>query len=203
MVYSTCSYSYEEDEEIINYLLCNSNAKLLNIPTFKGEFRSPTFKETVHLFPSHFEGEGHYIALIQKPGNLIPTKLESFELARQIQSKGVSKEVNTFLVPGKLPLNFIDLALRPGLFKETKVNGKIIPSHHLSHALNAKNSIELTKEEVVKYVKGETINKKHPDGYFFVSYLGINLGVVYALNNVLKNYYPKGLRFNASINLSF
>lgn len=203
MVYSTCSYSYEEDEEIINYLLCNSNAKLLNIPTFKGEFRSPTFKETVHLFPSHFEGEGHYIALIQKPGNLIPTKLESFELARQIQSKGVSKEVNTFLVPGKLPLNFIDFVLRPGLFKETKVNGKIVPSHHLSHALNAKNSIELTKEEVVKYVKGETINKKHPDGYYFVSYLGINLGVVYALNNVLKNYYPKGLRFNASIDLSF
>lgn len=203
MVYSTCSYSYEEDEEIIEYLLSKTDAKLVNIPTFNGEFRSPAYKETVHLFPSHFEGEGHYIALIKKPGKLIPTKLESYELTRQIKSKGISKETNTFIVPGKLPENFIDLALRPGLFKETQINGKIIPSHHFSHASNGENLIELTKEEVIKFVKGETINKKHPDGYFFVSYLGINIGVVYVLNNVLKNYYPKGLRFNASIDLSF
>ena len=203
LVYSTCSYSFEEDEEVIDYLLQNSNAKLENIPSFKGEFRSIKYKETVHLFPSHFEGEGHYIALIKKPGVLQSSKLNEIELTRTIQSKGKLKENQKFLCPAKLPANFENLALRPGLFLGTQIGEKFIPSHHYSHTQNANESIELTKEEVIKYLKGETINKKCPNGYKFVSYLGMNIGVTYSLNGILKNYYPKGLRISANVESSF
>ena len=203
LIYSTCSYSFEEDEEVIEHLLKNTDAKLENIPSFKGEFRSPKYKETVHLFPSHFEGEGHYIALIKKPGVLLSSKISPFEVSRVIQGKGNSKEIQKFLVPSKLPANFEELALRPGLFLGTQIGNKFVPSHHYSHVQNASDSIELTKEETVKYLKGETINKKCPNGYIFVSYMGMNLGVTYSLNGVLKNYYPKGLRFSASIDLNF
>ena len=203
MVYSTCSYSFEEDEEVVEYLLKNTDATLVNIPSFKGEYRSSKDNKTVHLLPSHFSGEGHYIALIKKPGTSVPSKIEPIEITRASESKGNKKEINKFILPSKLPTKFEELSLRPGLFKETLLNEKLIPSHHYSHASSAESSIELTKEEVVKYLKGETINKKHPNGYFFVSYLNINLGVVYCLNNVLKNYYPKGLRFNADIKTSF
>lgn len=203
MVYSTCSYSFEEDEEVIEHLLSNSEAELINIPSFKGEYRSNKFKETVHLFPSLFEGEGHYIALIKKPGLLQSSKVSPIEIKRVVNGKGNSKEVHKFLCPNKLPANFEDLSLRPGLFLESEINKKVIPSHHYSHFVNAANSIELTKEEAIKYLKGETINKKYQDGYYFVSYLGMNIGVIYSINGVLKNYYPKGLRFSASINDSF
>ena len=203
LIYSTCSYSFEEDEEVIEFLLQNSDAELENIPSFKGEFRSPKYKETVHLFPSQFEGEGHYIALIKKPGVLQSSKLSQIEINRNIESKGNSKEIQKFLCPSKLPANFENLALRPGLFLGTQVGDKFIPSHHYSHASNSDNSIELSKEEVIKYLRGETLNKKCPNGYHFVSYLGMNLGVCYCVNNVLKNYYPKGLRINASIDTSF
>ena len=203
LVYSTCSYSFEEDEEVIEFLLKNSDAKLENIPSFEGEFRSPKFNETVHLFPSHFEGEGHYIALIKKPGVLHCSKLSQIEINRTIQGKGNSKEIQKFLCPSKLPNNFENLALRPGLFLGSQIGEKFIPSHHYSHVQNISSSIELTKEEVVKYLKGETLNKKCPNGYLFVSYLGMNLGVVYSLNGVLKNYYPKGLRLSASVDSSF
>ena len=64
-------------------------------------------------------------------------------------------------------------------------------------------TLKLSKEEVIKFVKGETLNKKCPNGYHFVSYMGMNIGVVYAINDVLKNYYPKGLRFSADIDSSF
>ncbi len=203
LIYSTCSYSFEEDEEVIEYLLQKSNAKLENIPSFEGEFRSPKFKETVHLFPSHFEGEGHYIALIKKPGVLHCSKIAPFEVSRAVQSKGNSKEIQKFLMPSKLPKTFEDLALRPGLFLGSQIGSKFVPSHHYSHIQNAEDSIELTKEEVIKYLKGETLNKKCPDGYHFVSYMGMNLGVVYSINGILKNYYPKGLRLSASIDFSF
>ena len=203
LIYSTCSYSFEEDEEVIEFLLQNSDAELENIPSFKGEFRSPKYKETVHLFPSKFEGEGHYIALIKKPGVLQCSKLSQIEINRNIESKGNSKEIQKFLCPSKLPANFENLSLRPGLFLGTQVGDKFIPSHHYSHVSNSDNSIELSKEEVIKYLRGETLNKKCPNGYHFVSYLGMNLGVCYCVNNVLKNYYPKGLRINASIDTSF
>ena len=203
MVYSTCSYSFEEDDEVIEYLLQNSDAKLENIPSFKGEFRSPKFNETVHLFPSLFEGEGHYIALIKKPGILQSSKILPFELTRVVQGKGNLREIQKFLVPSKLPANLEELALRPGLFLGTQIGDKFVPSHHRSHVESSSNSIELTKEEIVKYLKGETINKKCPNGYAFVSYMGMNLGVVYSINGILKNYYPKGLRLSTSVDFNF
>ena len=202
LVYSTCSYSFEEDEEVIEFMLENSDAKLENIPSFLGEFRSPKYKESVHLFPSHFEGEGHYIALIKKPGVLLCSKLSPIEIERVVQSKGNSKEIQRFLCPNKLPQNFADLSLRPGLFLGTQIGDKFVPSHHQSHVQNADVSIELTKEETQKYLRGETINKKAPDGYHFMSYQDMNLGVCYSLNGVLKNYYPKGLR-STNIDFSF
>ena len=203
LIYSTCSYSFEENEEVIEFLLSNSEAKLEKIPSFKGEFRSPKFSETVHLFPSHFEGEGHYIALIKKPGVLQSSKVSKIEVNRTIQGKGNTKEIQKFLCPSKLPADFENLALRPGLFLGSQIGDKFVPSHHFSHFENATNSIELTKEEVVKYLKGETLNKKYPNGYNFVSYMGMNLGVVYVINGILKNYYPKGLRISTSVDLCF
>ena len=69
MIYSTCSFSYEEDEEVIKYLLENTDAILDDIPHIEGEYRSDLDK-TVHLFPHLFDGEGHFIAKIKKPGKL-------------------------------------------------------------------------------------------------------------------------------------
>ena len=69
MIYSTCSFSYEEDEEIVKHLLSSTDAELINIEDFKGTYRSDLDK-TIHLFPHRFDGEGHYIAKIRKPGIL-------------------------------------------------------------------------------------------------------------------------------------
>ena len=66
MVYSTCSFSYEEDEEVIKYLLKNTNAKLVDIEDNKYFYKSKE-KIGIHLFPYLFPGEGHYICLIEKP----------------------------------------------------------------------------------------------------------------------------------------
>lgn len=203
MVYSTCSYSYEEDEEIIEYLLEKTTAKLEYIEKIPGEFRSKKYPETIHLFPSNFDGEGHYIALIKKPGNLTKNSFEKIEVKRNVKTKGNVNEIQSFILNHTLPEKFINLSLRPGLFKSSKIGDKEIPSHHNCHVQNSSNSIKLSKEETIKYLRGESINKKYPDGYYNVAYLDINLGVVHSVNGVLKNLYPKGLRINADIETSF
>lgn len=204
LMYSTCSYSYEEDEENIEYLLSKTNAKLEYIEDFEGFFRSPKYPETIHLFPHRFVGEGHYIAKIRKPGNNELSKDEKNIIVRKNKSKGGVSTFDEFSLNKILPKSLVELSLRPGLFLRTKIGEKIIPSHHYSHYENGANSIELNKEETIRYFKGESIRKNNlQDGYYLVSYIGMNIGAVHVVNNELKNLYPKGLRSSFDINNSF
>ena len=204
LMYSTCSYSYEEDEEVIEYLLSKSDAKLEYIDDSDDFYRSKKYPQTIHLFPHLFYGEGHYIAKIKKPGILTPTKDEEIIIQKQEFSKGNSKQILSFKLNKKLPQKVLEFALRPGLFLSTKIGDKFIPSHHYSHYENADNSIPLKKEEVIKYLKGESLTKNNLDsGYRFVSYLGMNIGVSHISNGTLKNLYPKGLRKLFKVDDSF
>ena len=203
LVYSTCSYSFEEDEEVVQYLLEKTPAKIQQIPEISGNFRSKFYPETIHLFPNMFPGEGHFIALIKKSGNLSQNRVQEREIKRQVSSKGQSKETQVFHLKNSVDERLLELSLRPGLLTKTIIGKKEIPSHHYSHACSSENSIELTKEEVVQYLSGNQIRKNNPEGYYFVSYLGMNLGLVHSVNGMLKNLYPKGLRVNAKIDDSF
>jgi len=203
LVYSTCSYSYEEDEEVVQYLLEKTPAKLKQIPEITGNFRSKIYPETIHLFPNLFPGEGHYIALIKKPGILSQNKVQKCEVRRQSLTKGQAKEVQIFELSNSLDERLVELSLRPGLFVKSIIDKKQIPSHHYSHASSFEKSIELNKVEVVEYLKGNQIRKNNPEGYYFVSYLDMNIGVVHSVNGMLKNLYPKGLRVCAKIDDSF
>ena len=110
-----------------------------------------------------------------------------------------------FNLNANLPKGFEEFCLRPGFFMSTYINDSFIPSHHASHVCGVEKSIPLTKEETVKYLRGESLslNKKYPDGYYNVCYLDMNLGVVHVVNGTAKNLYPKGLRINADIETSF
>ena len=104
----------------------------------------------------------------------------------------------------KLPKIVTDYALRPGLELSTKIADKEVPSHHYSHYQSGINSIELNKEEAIKFIKGESLTKNNLlEGYRFVSYLGMNIGVAHVIGTTLKNLYPKGLRKSLKIDESF
>lgn len=204
LMYSTCSYSYEEDEEIIEYLLSNTDAELESIPYFDGGFRSPKYKETVHLFPHKFVGEGHFIAKIKKPGKLSENVDEKITINRNELSKGNVKQISSFELNQKLPNKVLEYALRPGLFLGTKIGDKFVYSHHYSHYENSERSINLNKEETIRFLKGESLIKNNlEEGYQFVSYLGMNIGVAHVVGSTLKNLYPKGLRKSFNIDHSF
>ena len=204
LMYSTCSYSYEEDEEIIEYLLSKTNAKLEYIEDFAGFLRFKKYPQTVHLFPSRFIGEGHYIAKIIKPGKLSENKAESLELKISENSKGKARVFNSYILNQKLPEKLLKYALRPGLFLGSEIGDKFIPSHHYSHFKNSEQSIALDKDETIRFIRGESLTKNNlAQGYQFVSYLGMNIGVTHIVNGTLKNLYPKGLRKSFKIDDSF
>jgi len=193
LIYSTCSYSYEEDEEVIKYLLDNTDAELTNLPQYDGFYRSDLNK-TIHLFPNKFIGEGHFIALIKKPGVLKNKKPNPVEINKRVKSKGGSEMIEKYSLPDEPILDIAKYALRAGLFIDTTINHKTYISHHYSHFLDSVNSYELNDDELKRYIHGESLFIKDNKNYTTVSYKGYNIGAVNKVNNELKNLYPKGLR---------
>lgn len=196
LIYSTCSYSFEEDEEVVEYLLTNSNAKLIPLVDCSLFYHSLKMPETIHLFPSKFPGEGHFVALIQKPGELLMgDKCEQeFHMQQKQASKGSSIIINNYTLPQKPIDILVKYAIRPGLFVNSVIGNKEIISHHYSHFVSAKESYSLNEDELKRYIHGETLVSNDNKNYTTVSYLGNNVGAVNKVNNVLKNLYPKGLR---------
>ncbi|MGM9858667.1 MAG: NOL1/NOP2/sun family putative RNA methylase [Bacilli bacterium] len=208
LVYSTCSYSYEENEEVIQYALNKyQNLEILDIEENK-YFK--TYQNLgIHLFPSIFKGEGHYICLLHKIGNpsssTLPTIKSQTKLTKDLlnflnqynlNSNNIININNSiYLQPYNMDLSNIS-TLRIGL-KICEINkNNIVPDYALSHYLDSSNSIELTEVQKDMYLHGETfsIDKKLSNGYYIVSYNRINLGFVKYVDGILKNHYPKGLR---------
>lgn len=207
LIYSTCSFSYEEDEENIFYILNKRNdIELINLPHIEGEYRNKQLKEAIHLFPHLFNGEGQFIAKFKKIGinkqtinQIYKNNLEKIdkEIINDFSLNFNSyKKINDKLYGcsfhfdnKKIPL------IRYGVeIAEIKKN-YYLPSFNLAHYLTS-STISLNEEEMKKYIKGETILKKIniKNGYYAVSYNSINLGFIKYVDGVLKNLYPKGLR---------
>ena len=195
MVYSTCSFSYEEDEEVIGYLLNNSDAQIEEISY------SPLFFKKgngIHLFPSLFPGEGHYICLIKKPGELKVSRREDrvvvkYKIATPytyIEKYGdylytMSEMVNT------KKLNIIRYGVKVGELIKQDVKY----DHHYAHFIDVFESVkEITFEELLKYYQGECLNSDVPKGDVLLQYKGINVVIAKSDGRIIKNHLPKGLR---------
>ena len=67
LMYSTCTFSMEEDEDIINYILEEFPSMcLLSLPLFEGAADGIGLSGCLRLFPHKLKGEGHFIALLYK-----------------------------------------------------------------------------------------------------------------------------------------
>ena len=69
MVYSTCTFSTEENEEtIMAFLSAHTNFTLLEVPKTPGMADGLTdgTKPCIRLFPHLIEGEGHFVAVLQE-----------------------------------------------------------------------------------------------------------------------------------------
>ena len=174
--------------------------------------------ETARMYPHHFKGEGQFVAHLQFKGqNPAPKfKASKSNLSREQQNLwldfaqkhlrvNLTGILQTFgdqlyLLPEILPdLGKLKIA-RNGLHLGTFKKKRFEPSFALGLALKpsqVKQSVEINDEDFVKYVAGETVqlSEARPNGWYQVVLQGNGLGFAKVTGNVLKNYYPKGLRF--------
>ena len=187
MVYSTCSFSYEEDEEVIEHLLKNTDASLKEIE------KSPLYFVShkgygVHLLPSIFPGEGHYIALINKPGEL--QKKNKVDYYQKEEKFGDYLFTISEPFPTK-HLNVIRYGIKKGQIDK---NGLRYDYHCARFIKDFPNVLEIDFTQLQKYYLGETLNIVVPKGYVLLRYQGINVDIAKSDGRMIKNHLPKGLR---------
>ena len=69
LLYSTCTFSRCENEEIICHILENhQEMELIRLPLFEGASRGIGLDGCSRLFPHKIKGEGHFISLLRKNG---------------------------------------------------------------------------------------------------------------------------------------
>ena len=187
MVYSTCSFSYEEDEEVIEYLLNNSDATLIDIPDSPFFYKSKS-NYGIHLFPFLFPGEGHYIALIKKPGIIKEKKNNDY-----YQEKTKFGDY-LFTISQSFPykhLNIIRYGVKIGQIDKNEIRY----DYHYARFINSfEQEKEIDLQTLLKYYQGESVNCSFPKGYVLLKYQGINVDIAKSDGRIIKNRLPKGLR---------
>ena len=208
LVYSTCTFAPEEDEETVGAFL-KSHPEFTPEPVDAPWFVSGE-NASYRMWPHKLLGEGHFAAVLRKtggesgevpacPGEKCPKAWESFAKELDItlpEGKAVSFGQSLYWAPMELPeLNRLKV-LRPGLELGTERKGRFEPAHALALWLKTcavTESFPPESPEMKAYLHGDVVpsGKK---GWCLVQAGGYAIGWGKGDGSVLKNHYPKGLR---------
>ena len=204
LVYSTCTFAPQEDEEQVSWLVEN--------------YPQMRLISQEKLYPHKIKGEGHFVALFEKSGEETNARVKemkpfiskeserafrAFEKERlQTLSFGNLHEAGGTLYA--LPDHAFDFkglsVLRAGVRLGEVKNGRFEPSHSLALATKKedwKTAVDLssTDPRLEKFLRGETIEEATAkNGWSIVCVAGFPIGLGKAVNGVVKNHIPKGLR---------
>ena len=200
--YSTCSYSKEEDEDVVSYLLDNCDAQIEKID-IKDGYINPLSPIGIRLMPSHFCGEGQYVCHIRKPGKIEPTKFKNnSKFCSKLSSTYKDYDTQRFGDTLFAVSNMIDpkglRIIRHGVKVGEEQKGIFKYDIHYARTLSKNDdfpSIELTIDEVKQYLEGNQLNKENKNkGYVLLTYHSNSIDIAKTDGRVIKNHYPKGLR---------
>lgn len=223
LVYSTCSYSRAENENICDWIMYQFALKPVKISidlswniveTVSDKYAVPAYR----FYPDKLKGEGFFIACFQQPDEV--EEYDSYHTKAAFASKSVQAIAQPFL---KNPEEYVltdqkeiviaslkkwqeevaatnkALNVRKSGVAIGTVKGKDFIPHHelaLSHLLSADIPyVNLNKAESLQYLKRQdlTVNSERK-GWTICKHEDINLGWIKVLPNRVNNYYPTNWR---------
>lgn len=235
LLYSTCTFDPLENEGTIAYLKQEfPEFEVCHMKPYEGFSeglphvvcpQDETMKKTVRIWPHKMQGEGHYLALLQKGSE----RENRFVSKKSRTNKKVPEEIMEFFrditwdmdwgrleiysekvyympedVPKVTGLRF----LRTGLYLGDLKKNRFEPSQSLAMCLKGEEykytvNLPVDDERVVKYLKGETIEvddlvSAKEKGWRLILVNGYPLGWGKLANGTLKNKYLPGWRWQSA-----
>lgn len=226
LIYSTCSFSKEEDEQILDWLIKEHDLESVRIEVPESWNIVETESESAKAFgyrfyPDKVKGEGFFMGCLRKKsgfsgGMLQSEKLEMAGTAdRKVLSEWVKdadafafilKNESYMAVPHNLLSDFNcinkDLSLRKsGTRIGELIRGKLNPDHELAMSLILdKNipSLAIHYNDAIRYLRKETIEHTAGlQGWVLIMYNDLPLGFMKCMPNRANNYYPSDWRIRS------
>ncbi len=236
LVYSTCTFSPEENEGTVSTFLQKHGACYIEETGLEKQFSpgradwiqypAAGIEHTLRLWPHLLRGEGHYVARLRKGSDGERRERESLKkgIRESRADKKLWKQMEEVMTEElgigdrwkeehagyvmrfgeqiyMMPKDMISLTgmrvLRPGLQLFTEKKNRFEPAHALAlsmHSGDMDRCVELDNQEVLAYLRGESLSSRGQKGWIVLSWKGYPVGFGKASGGQIKNHYPKGLR---------
>lgn len=206
MLYSTCTFTKEENEDSVEYLI-SLGMETVDIPLLCGEERGIGIANARRVYPMNFDGEGAFFCVLFKPFGEQNDR-------PPMRKKRINAKINGLSLPaadihGRTMIDLdCEVPLLDGL-NVVRLGAAVYDkregiSHALTHALSVGDvdrvgAVELDARSADEYLRGGELSADAPRGELIATYRGYALGAAKCAPSgsggpVLKNKYPKNLR---------
>lgn len=188
LIYSTCTFNAQENEENVAFAVHRLGAEVLPIPIKEewGVVKELTGKYPIRRFiPGMTQGEGLTVALLRKP-----------KMPSDADSPTVMKAKSTQL----RMLRMLSDGIKPPTVKGKKVIPDISQALAINKAENSYPRIDVSYEEAIAYLRRESISlpSSVAKGIVTVCYEGFALGFAKNLGTRANNLYPQEWRIRST-----
>ncbi|KYP15071.1 hypothetical protein [Flavihumibacter sp. CACIAM 22H1] len=223
LIYSTCSYSMQEDEQVVDWMLSTYDTVAAPLQLEAGwnivESLSPVKKGYGYrLYPNLLQGEGFFLSAFRKQQATEKKANRKNRIKLEKASKQQAQDGQEWLEPGLSafymlndtmvgmsgPVLSVVEALSPLYIRRAGVTmGKwagrqLLPDHALALSLDLGKKIprvELPASTALQFLRKEEIHMDGArQGWNLAAYKGLGLGWLKVLPNRSNNYYPKDWR---------
>jgi len=221
LIYSTCSYSKEEDEDIADWMTEAMHLENVALTVENNWNIIETESEGRHakgyrFFPDKVQGEGFYLAVFKKRQTAAEPRLKTALLERATAAeKSVLQKwiadidaIEIFRVPylyGVLKKFVADYAILKnalniqyaGVALGEVIRDKLLPEHALALSNLTAASVPVVSvdyDTAIQYLQRQELRMDTVAGWQQVAYEGHVIGWINALPNRINNYYPKEWR---------
>lgn len=185
LIYSTCTFNLQEDEENVKYFCETLDAEVLPVDIsdewdITGSLLNGFEKPVYRFIPGVTRSEGLFMAVLRKKGSA-----DFCENAKKIDKQKLLKQTKGLKV------------LSDGNCEGIKKGKDVIPAHAEAISISLNESkyprVEVELEDALRYLHREAIvlPESTPRGYVVITYKNNALGFMKNLGNRANNLYPK------------
>ena len=219
LIYSTCTYNHQENEEIAEFIVRELGATSLEVPVEASWNIHPPIGSDCHCYrfmPHRVDGEGLFMAVFRKDGD---SPRQDVRIKEKAPKKADETGKNWLENPDEFAIDQLgDLSiampqdirrevtalraslnvLHGGVELATVMGRKTVPLPALAMSVvRAKDAFPVCEVDypmALRYLRGESITVDGPRGYVLVAHDDAILGFANNLGNRANNLYPKPQR---------
>lgn len=218
IVYSTCTWSADEDEQVVDRVASRYGLEKLTIPALEGLVIT---ENGARCYPHRVRGEGFFIAALRKSGTLTgnTSSQRSSSGKREAIPGSISAwcepEIETMEFNGNhwgfpeaqaARVRFLKSKLHvtcAGVFLGELKGRDFVPSTELALSQLVRrdvSALDLEEAQALSFLRGDTLKSDTTHvGWVLVTFQGHPLGFAKSVQGRLNNTYPKPWRIRMSV----